>query len=197
MEFTKEQQDHIDKLIEEKTKGLYDEEELNRRVTAEVDRRVESGIQKGLETHRSKWEQEFKQNAQLTAEELAEKKLQEKLDSITEREKEIQKRSNLIDAKDMLTGADIPKEQYSKFMDLLITDDEEGTKTNVTNFIETFNSTKHEIEAKLKDEMSKIPAPKGGTNSDGISKEDFKSMSYLEKVELKRTNENLYNKLIE
>ena len=51
MEFTSEQQTYIDSLIEEKTTGLFTEDELNRRVTSEVDRRVESGIQKGLETH--------------------------------------------------------------------------------------------------------------------------------------------------
>ena len=54
-EYTQEQ---VDAIVAEKvadaTKGLFDEDTLNAKVTAEVDRRVESGIQKGLETQRKK-----------------------------------------------------------------------------------------------------------------------------------------------
>lgn len=197
MEFTPEQQSHIDNLLADKTKGLFTEEDLTRRVTSEVDRRVETGIQKGLETHRSKWEQDFQEKAQLTAEELAQKELQLKMEELASRESEILKRSNSIDARDMLSGAGIPKEQYDKFMDLLISDDTESTLGNVQNFIDTFNTTKSEIEAKLKKELSNIPPPQtGGSNSGVISKDDFNNMPYLKKMELKEENPDLFSKLM-
>lgn len=198
MEFTKEQQEHIDKLIAEKTRGLYTKDDLDRQVTAEVDRRVESGIQKGLETHKNKWKEEFQQNAELTAEELAQKKLDEKMEEISRKESEINKKTNVLNARDMLTQAEIPKKQYEKMLDILVTDDGETTTENVTNFIETFNETKTEIESVIKKEYSIVGKPSvGGTNNKGVSKEDFEGMTYLEKVELKRTNEDLYNKLKE
>ena len=78
MEYTQEE---LDKLVADKiaeaTKGMYTEDDLQRKVTAEVDRRVESGIQKGLETQKKKWQEEFEKSATMTAEELAKKKLEE------------------------------------------------------------------------------------------------------------------------
>lgn len=196
MEFTAEQQEHINSLIEDKTKGLFTEEELERRVTSEVDRRVESGIQKGLETHRDKWKAEFESKAKLTASELAELELEGKLAELESRELEIAKRSNLIEAKDKLTGADIPKEQYEKFINILVSNDADETIVNVDNFIENYNATKSEIESKIKREMSNIPAP--GIKGDGdikAMKTKFEDMTYMERLELKREDEALYEKL--
>jgi len=161
MEFTTEQQEHIDKLIAEKTTGLFTEEELNKRVTSEVDRRVESGIQKGLETQKTKWESDYKTKAQLSAEEVAKLEVKEQLDNIARREAEINTRSNTIDARDLLSSAEIPQEDYSKFMKLLISDNAEATKANVMDFIDTFNNTKKNIETEVKKKLSNIPAPKG------------------------------------
>lgn len=198
MEFTPEQQAHIDSIISEKTQGLFTEDDLQKKVTSEVDRRVESGIQKGLETHKSKWEKEFKTKAQLTAEELAQKELEDKFNELSSREKEIYKKSNTIDAKDMLTNAGIPKAQYEKFMDLLVSDDTESTTINVNNFIDNFNTTKSEIESKLKKELSNIPPPKNNSDGNGaISKEEFDGMGYAKKMELKAENPDLFNKFIQ
>lgn len=165
MEFTEEQQAHIDSLIEkateEATDGLYTEDELNKKITAEVDRRVESGIQKGLETKKAKWEQEFERKAQMSAEELAKLTVDEQMEKIAEREAEINTRSNRIDAREMFAEANIPEDDYSKFMDLLVTDDVDTTHSNVSNFIESFNTTRDNIEKSVKNELSKIPSPKG------------------------------------
>lgn len=161
MEFTTEQQAYIDNLLAEQTKNLYTEEDLNRKITSEVDRRVESGIQKGLETKRLKWEEEYEKKAQLSAEELAKLKVQEQIDVINQREAEINIRSNKIDAREMFAEASIPEDDYSKFMDLLITDDVERTQSNVKNFIESFKTTRENIEKSVKNELSKVPAPKG------------------------------------
>lgn len=196
MEFTKEQQEYVDKLIKEKTKDLFTKDDLDKEVTREVDRRVESGIQKGLDTYKSKWQKEFEEQSKLTAEELADKKLNEKMKEIQEKEEELFLKANTLDAKSMLANAEIPKEHYEKFVGILVDGDEEKTKTNVENFISTFNETKAEMEKSIKKEYSNIPSPKNsGKGGSGITKEDFKSMGYLEQVELKQTNRKLYDEL--
>lgn len=196
MEFTEEQQAHIDKLLEEQSKHLYTKEDLDRKVTAEVDRRVESGIQKGLETHKSKWQEEFEKKASMTAEELAHEKLQKQLEDLEERENEIFKKTNELNAKDKLTEANIPKEHYEKFINILVTEDDESTTENVNNFIETFNDTKSTLESDIKKKYADVPPPSQGSNkSDTITKEDFENMGYTERLKLKNEDEELYNKL--
>lgn len=161
MEFTTEQQQYIDELINDATKDLYTDEDLNKKVTAEVDRRVESGIQKGLETHKSKWKEEYEKKAQLSAEELAKLTVDEKVKAIEEREAEINTRSNRIDAREMFSEANIPEADYVKFMDLLVSDDTDTTLSNVSNFIESFNTTKANIEKSIQEKLTKVPAPQG------------------------------------
>lgn len=181
MDFTKEQQEHIDKLIGAATSSLYTEDELERRVTAEADRRVESGIQKGLETHRVKWEKDYEEKAKLTAEEIARLELQEQMDELANQKAEIDRRSNSIDARDKLTEAGIPKEDYSKFLNLLVSEDSEETEKRVNDFVETFQSTRKNIESTIRKEMSNIPPPSdnsGNSNSAGGSGvNDFISMA--------------------
>lgn len=161
MEFTEEQEKYIESRIADATKDLFTKDELDRQVTAEVDRRVESGIRKGLETHKAKWEQEFEKKAQLSAEELAKLTVDEKLKAIESREAEINTRSNTIDAREMFVEAEIPEDDYVKFMDLLVSDDVDVTHSNVSNFIDSFKTTRENIEKSLKEKLSNVPAPKG------------------------------------
>lgn len=193
MEYTQEQ---VDQMIAEATKGLFTQEELEKRVTSEVDRRVESGIKKGLETQKKKWEQEFSERAKLTAEELAKKDLEEKLKSFAEREREISRKANQLEAKSMLSEADIPKSHYENFIGILVTDDAEATKSNVQNFINMFNATKNDIETKVKSEYANVKKPKTGNGNGTITKEEFNKMGYADKLKFKQENPELYKDFI-
>ena len=197
MEFTQEQ---LNKMVAEAvagaTKGLYTEEELAKRVTAEVDRRVESGIQKGLETQKSKWEQEFSEKAKLSAEELAKRELDKQLTAISEKEKVIAKRSNLIEAKEFLNEAGIPKTYYEKFTEILISDDTEVTKTNVQNFVDMFSKTKQELETQIKSEFTNVKPPSTG-GKQTLTKQDFDGLGYADKIKFKTDNPELYKKFME
>lgn len=192
MDYTQEQ---LDALIAEKVaeakKGLFTEEDLTKKVTAEVDRRVETGIQKGLETQKQKWEREQAERLKLSAEELAKKEFEEKLKEVSSKEKEIQRKANLLEAKNMLAEADIPKSKYEKVISVLVSDDETATKENVTSFITMFTETKQDLEAKLKEQMSNIKPPNTGT-SGTLTKDDFKKMGYAERLKLKTENPELY-----
>lgn len=196
-DFTQEQ---VDQLIAEKIaearKGFFTEDDLQKKVTSEVDRRVETGIQKGLETQKQKWEREYSERMKLSAEELARKDFEEKMSTVSVKEKEINLRANKVNAKDLLSDASIPKSHYDKFIDILVSDDEATTKTNVENFIQMFNSTKTEIETQVKSEFTKIKQPTLGGGDKVVSKEEFKKMSYTEKVAFKTANPQQYTEFM-
>jgi DNA primase catalytic subunit len=196
-EFTQEQIDVLvaQKIAEAKT-GLFTEEDLTKRVTAEVDRRVESGIQKGLETQKQKWERELSEKANLSAEELATKAYDEKVKAVTQKEQDIKRRANKLDAKEMLTEANIPKKQYEDFITILVSDDEEVTKQNVNNFITMFTNTKNEIETNVKSQYSNIPKPDVGAKTGELSKADFNNLGYADKVKFKQTYPEIYKEFI-
>ena len=196
-EYTQEQLDKlINDKIEEARKGLFTEEDLKKRITSETDRRVESGIQKGLETQKQKWEKEYSERLKLSAEELAKKDFDEKFNDLSKKELAILKKANHIEAKDMLSEAQIPKAQYEKIIGMLVSDDTEVTKANVQNFIDVFNNTKVEIETKVKSEFGKIPPPSGNQGKETTTKEEFIKMPYSEKLKLKQTKPELYATLI-
>lgn len=191
-EFTQEQ---IDQMIADAKKGLFTEEDLNKKVVSEVDRRVETGIQKGLETQKEKWARELEEKSKLTAEELVRKEVEEKSKTLTSKEVELKKKENKLSAKEMLSDADIPKDKYEKVLEMLVSDDETATKNNVQAFIDVFVSTKNEVETRVKSEFSKVPPPKTG-GSDAVTKADFNKMSYVEKLELKKNKPELYKEFI-
>ena len=192
MEYTQEQ---VDQMIAEAKLGLYTEEDLQKKITSEVDRRVESGIQKGLETKRQKWEREYSERAKLTAEELAQKQLEEKMQELSSKEKEINKKANQIEARGILAEANIPKAHYEKFIDLLVNDDAETTMSNVQNFVDVFNSTRDDITNQIKSEYSNVPKPKTGANGT-LTKDDFDKMGYGEKIKFKAENPDLYKEFM-
>ena len=192
MEYTQEQ---VDQMISEATLGLFTEEDLQKKVTSEVDRRVESGIQKGLETKKQKWEREYSERAKLTAEELAQKQLEEKMQELSGKEKEISKKANRIEARSILAEANIPKAHYEKFIDLLVNDDAETTTSNVQNFVDVFNSTRDDITNQIKSEYSNVPKPKTGANGT-LTKDDFDKMGYGEKIKFKTENPDLYKEFM-
>lgn len=192
MEFTPEQQEVIDLLVAaaktEARVGLFTEEDLAKKVTAEVDRRVDTGIKKGIETQRAKWEQEYVEKANMTAEQ----KFEETLKQIAQREADLAKRTNRLNAQNMFVEAGVQKDDYSKFIDILVSDNAELTTTNVNNFIETFKNTQTEIETRLKKQLSIVKAPDVNPEGNkGITKETFDKLSMPEKLALKQKDPTL------
>lgn len=190
MEYTQEQ---IDQMLIDAKKGLFTDEDVTRRVTAEVDRRVESGIKNGVETQKKKWEEEFTKTATLTAEEKAELRLKEQMDAIATKESAINRKSNSLTARDKLTEAGIPKSHYDKFLGMLVNDSEDLTTANVENFITMFNDTKTDIETTIKADLTKIKPPiNKGEGGDIVTKTQFDAMSYSQKLAFKTSNPEEY-----
>lgn len=182
-ELTQEQLDSmIASAVEAAKKGMYTEDELNRRITAEADRRVESGIQKGIETQKAKWIEQYKAEQGLTAEELADKKMKEFTSSLEEKERAILTKSNLLDAKERLSEVGVPKSHYEKLLSKLVTSDQESTKANIDDFISSYTAIKSELETTIKKEITKVP-PAGTGGQTGTKK--FKDMNAQERAEFK------------
>ena len=175
---------------------LYTEAEFTKRLTSEVDRRVESGIQKGLETNKQKWQREFEESANLTAEQLAQKKLEEKTNELTQKEIGVALRANKIDAREAFNAAEVPKAQYEKFIDMLVSDDAEVTVSNVKNFVDMFNVTKNDIETRLKSEMSIVKNPKQGDSEKPLSKKEFDALPYAKKAKIKQEQPEIWKQFM-
>ena len=197
MDYTQEQLDKMLKdAIADATKGLFTEDELHRRVTSEVDRRVETGIQKGLETNKAKWQEELERKAKLTATEIADEKIKEQLKTIEQREREVARRANTLNAKDLLSEAGVPKDHYDKVLGMVVSDDAEATLNNVNSFVALFSETKTNLETQLKTELTKIPKPQTGSNDAVIDKAKFTAMPYAKKLEFKASHPEQYKSFI-
>lgn len=193
MEYTQEQ---IDKLIAEATSGLFTEDDLTKRVTAEVDRRVETGIQKGIATQRAKIEQDIKvemeRKAALSAEELVQEQLKLRETELLERESAIKLQANMLEAKSVLAQKGVPKESYEKLIDTLVFDDADKTMSAVNTFAEVFDGMRNEIETKVRTEQSHIPTPHTGEGTKPMTREQFKKLPYKEMLEIKNSDPDLY-----
>lgn len=193
----KMEENNIDVVIEtSEPKKTYTEDEVKKMLQAETDRRVEKGIQKGLETQKEKWKLELEERAKMSAEELAKKEYEDKLSELSAKEVAIRKKANEIEAKDMFVNAGVPKSHYEKFIKLLVTDDLDATIINVNNFISVFNETKNDIETTIKSKFTDVKKPETGKITGTVTKEDFKKMSYSEKIALKTSNPELYKELL-
>lgn len=193
-EYTQEQ---IDAMIAEAKKGLYTKDELEREITRETDRRVESGIKKGIETQKEKWEREFRERAELSAEELAKKQLAEREKELANREKSIAINANRLNARKALIDAGVPESYYGKLIDNLVSADADKTTTNIQTMVETYNSIKADIETSVRSELSEVPSPPGGTGGNGeVTKEVFDKMTSAQKIEFKQKEPELFRELI-
>lgn len=189
-------QEELDAIVQERlaeaTKGLITQEEFEKKLTAETDRRVNSGIQKGLETQKAKWEQEFAERARMSAEELAQKDYEEKLSLLSTKEREFATKENELLAKNMFVSANIPDTKYNKVIGRLVTEDVTATKASVQDFIDLFNETKAEIETKIKSENTYIPKPNTPSGEGIVTRETFNKMGYTEKLMFKSSNPELF-----
>ena len=191
-EYTQEQ---IDAMMVEARKGYIPESEYQKELQKEVDRRVESGIQKGIETKAEQIRKEAEERAKLSAEEISKKDFEEKEKTLTSKERELAKKENQLAAKDLLSEAGIPKDKYEKLLATLVSDSSDVTVSNVQTFIDVYTSSRSEIETQIKSEFSKVPPPKTG-GKDAITKDEFKKMTYSEKLEFKKSKPELYKEFL-
>ena len=198
MEFTKEQVDQmIADAVSKAKEGLYTKTDLEKEVTREVDRRVESGIQKGLETQKAKWQEEFEKKSKMTTEELVKEQLALKEKEIQDRARELSLKSNRLLAKEKISSANLSPSDMEDILDMMVSEDETATATNVDKLIGKLTSMLSTKEAQVKESLSKVTPP-SGTSGGGseITKEVFAKMSYEQKLDLKKSQPQVYETLM-
>jgi len=131
-------------------------------------------------------------NPQETPEQKAIRELQEKLNKV-ENEKHMEALKLKAHAEANTLG--VPAELVNYF----VADTEEGTKENLKAFDLQYKSAiEKAVEEKLKQSAQTPPAPPSKQNGTGdISKEDFMTMKYQERLKLFNENPELYKTLAE
>ena len=126
--------------------------------------------------------------------EQEEKKQKEYVAQLEAREKALQTKEAAIQTKQELSEADID----SRFTDILLdTGVYENMEDKVAAFKDIYNEARDQYRAKdLKEALSGKSPKVHAKNEKVISAEEFKNMTYPEKVQLKADNPEMYNKII-
>lgn len=160
--------------------------------------KMDKYFSKGLDTWKNNNLQKLideavaKANPQETPEQKAIRELQDKLNK-AEAEKKMEALKLKAHAEANTLG--VPAELVNYF----VADTEEGTKENLKAFDLQFKTAiEKAVEEKLKQSASTPPAPQSKKQGSGdISKEDFMTMTYQERLKLFNENPELYKTLAE
>lgn len=134
---------------------------------AEFDSDVDKRVAKAINTAREKWEIEAKEReekakkmAKLSLEDQKKAAFQEREDSLTKKERELNLKENTMIAQNQLEEKGLSKD----FVDFVLSDDPEKTAQNIDGLLEKFNGA---VSSKV-DEISKTKTP-GSTTQTGNS----------------------------
>jgi membrane protein involved in colicin uptake len=172
------------------------QEELDAKLQAEADRRVT----KALETAKQKWEEEATERikkakteaeelAKLSEKERAEKERQKELAEFEKERKQFYREKLELEATKILSEKKLPTD----FAHLVLADDNQQTLDNINKLEENWNKA---IEEAVSERLKGKTPKSGGGSKGGVTKEEFNRMGYTRRLELKKTNPELYNELI-
>ncbi|WP_422406953.1 MULTISPECIES: DUF4355 domain-containing protein [Gammaproteobacteria] len=171
------------------------QDDLQKLLQQEGDKRVSSAIQKQKE----KWEAEYKEKLEVEkseAEKLAKMSEAEKLQAQFNQEKtqfENEKKQFLKEKLELetikqLSALELPVE----FSTFVLGNDAEVTKQNIDSFASQWQKAiEFAVDKKLQGHTPKAANGSGTT----MTKENFSKMSYAERLELFNTNPELYNQI--
>ena len=170
--------------VNELLKGYKSQEEVNNIVNKRLARE-----KKDIEARIEAEKREAERLATMSAEEKAKHELEKKIAELEAREREIARKELRDEAGRQLESLNIPK----KGTRFVLGEDAETTHSNIkdfANFIE-------ELKEDLKRELLKGKTPRTSVSVTGnvITKEQFKRMSYMEKMDLYNKDIELFNKL--
>lgn len=169
------------------TEKTYTESEVQALLQSEADRRVSSALKKQQKEFENKMaEAEKLRNMDET--QRRDYEYNQRLQELEAKEKEFALAQNKLEATKVMASRGLPV----SFVDYIVADDAETMMENITAFEKAFK-------AAVADEVSKkiaSPAPKvGAVKQTGLSKEDFRKMGMIQRMELKQSNPELYDSL--
>lgn len=169
------------------TEKTYTESEVQALLQAEADRRVSSALKKQKKEFENKMaEAEKLKNMDET--QRRDYEYNQRLEQLEAREREFALAQNKLEATKVMATRGLP----IQFVDYIVADDAETMMDNITAFEKAFK-------AAVADEVSKkiaAPAPKvGSVKQTGLTKDEFRKMGTLQRMELKQSNPELYESL--
>lgn len=158
--------------VEEIAKVELTEDELNKKIEAESDRK----LTKSLEKKQKEWEKQFNERvkaerdeadklAKLSQKERDDVEYQKKIDALTKREEALQKQELRASVVNELNEKKLP----ASFADFLLGADADKTFENISTFKKTFDES---IESAVNERLKGNPPSVGTTNTD--TKNPFK-----------------------
>ena len=125
-------------------------------------------------------------------------KLQAELDKAKETQANYNKELSKLRAKEIFVIAGLTETDYAPILDVVVSEDEETTKTRAKSMVDLIAAQKAAAEKAIKAELLKgTPKPKSGEGDTGITKEQFEKMNWKERTELKQKDPELFKQLSE
>ena len=165
----------------------YTQEEVDKLLQQEADRRVTSALKKQAE----KFEREKAESEKLRdmdEQQRKEYEYEKKVKELENKEREFNLMQNKLEASKIMGEHGLPV----SFVDYIVAEDAETMMANITNFETQWKAAVADaVSARIAQ-----PAPKGSNVSQtGLTKETFKKMSLAQQSEIYRTNPDLYKQL--
>ena len=165
----------------------YTQEEVDKLLQQEADRRVTSALKKQAE----KFEREKAESEKLRdmdEQQRKEYEYEKKVKEHENKEREFNHMQNKLEASKIMGDHGLPV----SFVDYIVAEDAETMMANITNFETQWKAAVADaVSARIAQ-----PAPKGSNVSQtGLTKETFKKMSLAQQSEIYRTNPELYKQL--
>lgn len=165
----------------------YTQEEVDKMLQSEVDRRITSALKKQAKNNEAKIK-EAQKLAQMNESEKFQYELEQREKAIAEKEKALALAENKNTASQILAD----KGLSLSLVDFVIAEDAETMNSNIRLLEKAFkDSVKREVEKRLGSSAPKKNLPPDET----ITKEKAKKMSIIERQNLLTNNPDLYNQL--
>lgn len=169
------------------TEKTYTEAEVQALLQSEADRRVSSALKKQQKEFETKMAEAEKLKA-MDETQRRDYEYSQRLQQLEAKEREFALAQNKLEATKIMASRGLPV----TFVDYIVADDAETMMDNITNFERVFKSA-------VADEVAKkisSPAPKvGSIKQSTLTKEQFRKLGTIQRMELKQSNPELYNSL--
>ena len=165
----------------------YTQEEVDKMLQSEVDRRITSALKKQAKSNEAKIK-EAQKLAQMNESEKFQYELEQREKAIAEKEKALALAENKNEASKILADKGLSLD----LVDFVIAEDAETMNSNIRLLDKAFkDSVKREVEKRLGSSAPKKNLPPDET----ITKEKAKKMTIIERQNLLMNNPDLYNQL--
>jgi len=166
--------------------NLVDPDKLPKSVSKEVFDKTAS------ELARLKKELKELQEKNMTAEEKLKLELEKAAESQAQYKRELSK----LRAREIFVTAGLSEEDYTPLIDIVVSEDEEVTKVRAKSMVDVIAAQKKAVEKTVKAELLKgTPKPEPGDPSKGMTLDDFRKMSLMDKQRFARENPELYQSI--